>query len=139
MTDNVRKVFDLLGIEPNEKFKLILFGLKDTVCYLNQNLQLVVLNEKENKRFVEESVLGDMLLNPQQIIKLPKEPKKKKLRDLTNDEYTKWKVKNCVNVNRDCTNCMFRNANCSSTNLGWVNNKEVYSDTFLDQEIEVEE
>ena len=139
MTDNVRKVFDLLGIEPNEKFKLILFGLKDTVCYLNQDLQLVVLNEKENKRVVEESVLGDMLLNPQQIIKLPKEPKKKKLRDLTNDEYTKWKVKNCVNVNRNCTNCMFGNANCSSTNLGWVNNKEVYSDTFLDQEIEVEE
>ena len=73
------------------------------------------------------------------IIKLPKEPKKKKLRDLTNDEYTKWKIKNCVSVNRNCTNCMFRNANCSGTNLGWVNNKEVYSDTFLDQEIEVED
>ena len=72
------------------------------------------------------------------IIKLPK-PKKKKLRDLTNDEYTKWKIKNCDSVNRNCTNCMFRNANCSRTNLGWVNNKEVYSDTFLDQEIEVED
>ena len=73
------------------------------------------------------------------IIKPQKGPKKKKLRDLTNDEYTKWKIKNCDSVNRNCTNCMFRNANCSGTNLGWVNNKEVYSDEFLDQEIEVEE
>ena len=139
MTDNVRKVFDLLGIEPNEKFKLILFGLKDTVCYLNQNLQLVVLNEKENKRFVEESTLGDMLLNPQGIIKLPKEPKKKKLRDLTNEEYTKWKIKNCNNVNRNCTECIFRNANCGSTESGWANHKDLYSDKFLDQEIEMED
>ena len=71
--------------------------------------------------------------------KIIKFPKKKKLRDLTNDEYTKWKIKNCDNVNRNCTNCIFRYSNCSSTESGWVHHKDLYSDEFLDQEIEVEE
>ena len=139
MTDNVKKVFDLLGIEPNEKFKLILFGLKDTVCYLNQDLQLVVLNEKENKRFVEESVLGDMLLNPQEIIKLPKEPKKKKLRDLTQEEWDKWKDNNCSST--CCGQCIFRHTSCAYRyeEDSWINNKDLFSDKFLDQEIKVEE
>ena len=138
MNDNVRKVFDLLGVEPNEEFKVIA-GDNSDITYkfkFDENLQGYYFSSKWG---YADEMLKLLLNGYYKIIKLPKEPKKKKLRDLTNDEYTKWKVKNCVNVNRDCTNCMFRNANCSSTNLGWVNNKEVYSDTFLDQEIEVED
>ena len=137
MTDNVRKVFDMLGVEPNEEFKIE--GLLYNLC-IDSNLNLyAVLSTPTGNMKVNNKLMLDIIKGEYIIIKLPKEPKKKKLRDLTNDEYTKWKVKNCVNVNRNCTNCMFRNANCSGTNLGWVNNKEVYSDTFLDQEIEVEE
>ena len=102
--------------------------------------KLYALEDIEEELGIDLINLFKVLKNgADKIIKPPKEPKKKKLRDLTNDEYTKWKIKNCDSVNRNCTNCMFRNANCSGTNLGWVNNKEVYSDTFLDQEIEVED
>ncbi len=67
---------------------------------------------------------------------------KKKLRDLTKDEWDKWKRVDCVrNYNSDCDNCIFRNVPCSSSggDNSWFNNQELYSDKFLDQEIEVEE
>ena len=69
-------------------------------------------------------------------------PKKKKLRDLTKDEWDKWKHVDCVkNYNSDCDNCIFRNVPCGSSGgeNSWFNNKELYSDKFLNQEIEVEE
>ena len=71
------------------------------------------------------------------IIKLPKEPKKKKLRDLTLEEWDKWQRKNCGN----CNKCAFNKVNCniSYEKRSWVNNKDIYSDKFLDQEIEVED
>ena len=137
MTDNVRKVFDMLGVEPNEKFKLE-SDATNTIYYITEDLKFVGINESGENNFDDcfRLLLTNKIGN---IVKLPKEPKKKKLRDLTNDEYTKWKVKNCDNVNRSCTNCIFRYANCSGTNFGWANNKDIYSDKFLDQEIEVEE
>ncbi len=69
-------------------------------------------------------------------------PHKKKLRDLTKDEWDEWKRVDCVrNYNSDCDNCIFRNVPCASSggDNSWFNNKELYSDKFLDQEIEVEE
>lgn len=64
-------------------------------------------------------------------------PKKKKLRDLTLEEWDKWQRKNCGN----CNKCAFNKVNCniSYEKRSWVNNKDIYSDKFLDQEIEVEE
>ena len=67
-------------------------------------------------------------------------PHKKKLRDLTKDEWDKWKRVDCVE--RDsCDGCVFRNVVCTKSNRenSWFNNKELYSDKFLNQEIEVEE
>lgn len=64
---------------------------------------------------------------------------KKKLRDLTEDEWDKWS-EGCVYYN-SCDNCIFRNVPCtkSSSKKSWFNNKDLYSDKFLNQEIEVEE
>lgn len=63
--------------------------------------------------------------------------KKKKLRDLTKNEWDKWREKNC----NECEKCIFRYIPCtkSRSNNSWFNNKDLYSDKFLNQEIEVEE
>ena len=65
---------------------------------------------------------------------------KKKLRDLTKDEWDKWKRVDCIECN-SCDDCIFRNVVCtkSSRNNSWFNNKDLYSDKFLNQEIEVKE
>ena len=62
--------------------------------------------------------------------------KKINLRDLTERQYSKWKNKNCVNDN--CKGCPFFKIDCFISNSSWVNNKDMYSDKFLDQEIEIE-
>ena len=129
MTDNVRKVFDLLGVEPNEKF--IIEGLYGTF-YFDQHLNI-------NNEYDYPAGFGlQLFINGlYKIIKLPKEPKKKKLRDLTLEEWDKWRRKNCGN----CNKCAFNKVNCniSYEKRSWVNNKDIYSDKFLDQEIEVED
>ena len=64
-------------------------------------------------------------------------PKKKKLRDLTEKEWFEWKDKNCSSDN--CSKCIFDNIYCNKANpKGWIYHKCLYSDKFLDQEIEVE-
>ena len=66
--------------------------------------------------------------------------KKKKLRDLTKDEWDKWEGVNCFRCD-SCDDCIFSNVYCNKSNDGksWVNNKDLYSDKFLNQEIEVKE
>ena len=62
--------------------------------------------------------------------------KKKKLRALTKDEWDKWREKICPPTS--CNKCIFNKVMCY-TEYCWVNNKDLYSDKFLNQEIEVEE
>ena len=70
------------------------------------------------------------------IIKLSKEPKK--LRDWTEEDYKKWKDKNCK-IDSMCDKCIFKNVVCAEFySESWVNNKDAYSDKFLNQEIDVE-
>lgn len=137
MNDNVKKVFNLLGIEPNEKFKLA--GKDNAIYCLTENLTGSLFDERGEKyEFIVEWLLPSMLINPERIIKLPKEPiKKKKLRDLTKEEYDKWLYKNCG----DCSECIFRKVMCADSCYkdSWINNKDLYCDEFLNQEIEVEE
>ena len=59
---------------------------------------------------------------------------------MTKDEWDKWKRVDCVE--RDsCDDCIFRNVVCTRSNResSWFNNKDLYSDKFLNQEIEVKE
>ena len=65
---------------------------------------------------------------------------KKKLRDLTFEEYKDWKFKNCTPI-KTCTKCEFGCVTCSwfpNEKTCWVNNKDSYSNKFLNQETEIE-
>jgi hypothetical protein len=74
-----------------------------------------------------------------------------KLRDLTEKQYAEWHHNHCELTNSyNCANCIFRFVSCDydydnswvyypNTNKEcWVNNKDLYSDKFLDQTIEIE-
>lgn len=128
MTDNVRQVFDMLNIKPNERFKIE--GSGNTVYHIDESLYT----------YREGIVCGglNLLINGDlKIIKLPKEPKKKKLRDLTPEEWDKWRGSNCIT----CHKCIFERTICDKSwnYSSWINNKDIYNEKFLDQEIEVEE
>ena len=65
---------------------------------------------------------------------------KKKLRDLTFEEYKDWKFKNCTPI-KTCTKCEFGCVTCSwfpNEKTCCVYNKDSYSDKFLNQETEIE-
>lgn len=60
----------------------------------------------------------------------------KKLRDVTPEEYVEW-CRKCKLA--DCRVCIFNKVNCNIGSIrSWVENKDLYSDKFLDQTIEVE-
>lgn len=128
MNDNVRKVFDILGVEPNEKFKIE--GNGDTIYYIDEKLYVY----RNNEMLCSDKGLSNLINGYFKIIKLPK---KKKLRDLTPEEFVKWKKSHCIT---DCIGCVFNNVHCrTDSRRNWVNHKDLFSDKFLDQEIEVEE
>lgn len=131
MNDNVKKVFEILGVEPNERFKIR--GFKG-MYFIDVDLWL-----RNEEKEILSNVFVLMLRDPLMIVKLPKDPSKKKLRDLTPEEWDNWQVKNCDHI--DCNKCVFTNVVCyrSLETNSWINNKDIYSDKFLDQEIEVEE
>ena len=67
-----------------------------------------------------------------------KETKKVKLRYMTEEQWQKWRIK--CGISRFCCSCPFSRINCSIDGISnWFYHKELYSDKFLDQEIEVAE
>lgn len=59
---------------------------------------------------------------------------KKKIRDLTTEECGK------ICEGRDCGECPFIYVLCSPESPNsWIRHKELYSDLFLDQEVEIED
>lgn len=63
-----------------------------------------------------------------------KETKKVKLRDLTAEQVKKWIGENC-NRGDYCKDCPFRCIECYDT--FWLSCKDMFSDKFLDQEVEI--
>lgn len=62
---------------------------------------------------------------------------KKRLRDLTEEEYLRWRYENCVHTK--CDICPFKSVVCNIISRNtWVIHKDLYSDKFLNQEIEIE-
>ena len=63
----------------------------------------------------------------------------KKLKDLTFDEYAKFKSWVC-GYEENCSKCVFRTGNCEGPDSpdSWFNNKEMYAEGFLDQVLPVE-
>ena len=66
---------------------------------------------------------------------------KKKLKDLTKKEYINWLAsdKNCEH-RENCDGCIFSKVECQlNIDKCWINHKNIYSDSFLNQTIEVED
>lgn len=64
-----------------------------------------------------------------------------KLRDLTKEQWDKNRDSLCkLNKGENCDNCIFQWVCCEDSILraSWINHKEIYSDKFLNQEIEIE-
>lgn len=62
----------------------------------------------------------------------------KKLRDVTPEEYSNWKRIDCCS-GAVCYKCPFYNVSCCEDSVdSWVHHKDLYSDKFLDQTIEIE-
>lgn len=78
--------------------------------------------------------ISDLLADDWEVVKTTK---KVKLRDLTEEQLEKWKKTNCKL--KDCEECIFKTTICFGRNASWVNNKDLYSDKFLDQEVEIYE
>ena len=133
MNDIVRKVFNMLGVEPYEKFKIE--GNGDIIYYFDEELYIY----RDGEFSCSDKGLHNLINGYFKIIKLPKEPKKKKLKDLAPEEWDKWKDKNCPY--NSCGKCIFKYTSCirSRNKDSWINNKELYDDEFLDKEIEVKE
>ena len=131
MNDDIRKIFDILGVGPNEKFKVDGYT---NIYYIDEDL--MVFNAETGVSTL--NMLIYLLNGTDKIIKLSKETKKKKLRELTPKEWYKWSISKCMRTG--CDKCIFDRVNCSLDDYdSWINNKDLYSDKFLDQEIEWEE
>ena len=86
-------------------------------------------------------VIGNFLYGKKTKINKNKKGKnkmiKKKLRDITKEEYYNWLTndKNC----QKCDGCIFSKVECQlNIDKCWINHKNIYSDYFLNQTIEVE-
>lgn len=126
MNNNVRKVFDMLGVEPNEEFKI---EDKNGFWKISERLNLFYRQgHYDNGDYAyngfDNSLIIDLIKHPELIIKLPKEPKKKKLRDLTIKEAKEMQDKIC-DVIIGCKDCPFYDC-CINDCID------------LDQEIEIE-
>lgn len=64
---------------------------------------------------------------------------KKKIRDITKEEFEIWKNYNCKTYDLHCTGCPFRASECGFVGLRfpWYESKEMFSDKFLNQEITI--
>lgn len=64
---------------------------------------------------------------------------KKKLRDITTSEFEDWAKKRCGADSSFCANCTFKFVHCLANSVTvWTKHKNLYSDNFLNQEIEIE-
>lgn len=64
---------------------------------------------------------------------------KKKIKDITAEEFEIWKNYNCKTYDLHCTGCPFRASECGFVGLRfpWYESKEMFSDKFLNQEINI--
>lgn len=106
-------------------------GYEEYTCYSNNNGYTSINWYKKNDYKIYE--FEDV------IIEEKKMKRKIKLRDLTPKQWDENKEIECKNY-KCCNNCKFRYVYCDASDIdsSWINHKELYSDKFLDQEIEIE-
>nr|DAP05115.1 MAG TPA: hypothetical protein [Caudoviricetes sp.] len=86
-----------------------------------------------------DKMINEFLKQTKEQLKEKLKMKRKiKLRDLTKEQWDNYKEKNCM---WHCENCIFGPTKCytSGNKKSWINHKDIYSDKFLDMEIEIEE
>lgn len=69
-----------------------------------------------------------------------KKKKKVKFRDLTKEQFKKYckSITKAPGKGHICSTCPFHNVSCTDWHEeGWIYHKDLYSDKFLDQEIEI--
>lgn len=98
-----------------------------------------VMDSPEAKMF--RKTLNEFLEQSKEQLKEKLKMKRKiKLRDMTKEQ---WDIygKNICKLYGCCRDCPIKAGKCfvSTNEYSWVNNKDMYSDKFLDQEIEIEE
>ena len=95
-----------------------------------------LIADENNNTYV--LTINDLCANDWEVIK---EKKKIKLRDLTEEQYKKWFKNNCDTFD-DCDGCPFSKVRCINYDKRknwWIDNKDSYSDKFLNQSIEIED
>ena len=108
------------------------FWREDTYFYKNHLGTIIFKNGGEDTYYYDLTCLLDS--NDWEIVK---EPKKVKLRDLTEEQFERY----CdATRGRICSECVFRYVNCEICTSGcWIKHKDLYSNKFLDQEVEIDE
>lgn len=102
----------------------ISIGIDGSVCDQNNEIFPFVLNDFKSEFW-----------------EIVEEKKKVKLRDLTKEQYSSWIKNNCTKYGDYCNGCPFQKVRCDNyeNKKDWqIDNKDLYSDKFLNQEIEVE-
>lgn len=100
-------------------------------CYFLEKEEII--HNYDKYRLVSVFKYEDLMSEDWEIIK---ETKKVKLRDLTAEQVKKWIDENC-NRGDYCKDCPFRCIECYDT--FWLSCKDMFSDKFLDQEVEIGE
>ncbi len=105
----------------------------------------IFMSKTENKIFSDNVVNCNYKITKEDLNaddwEIVKEKKKVKLRDLTEEQFNKWVKNNCPKYDDYCRGCPFQKVKCDNRekmNDGWYLNKDLYSDKFLDQEVEIE-
>ena len=60
MNDNVRKIFDMLGVEPNERFKIERCGNPTTIYTIDENL--IIIDDNFSNNFSLSIILSPQFL-----------------------------------------------------------------------------
>ena len=107
------------------------YWCKDTYIYIDSNGKFVT--QSDNHFDIIFNSLRDLEDDKWEIVK---EKKKVKLRDLTPEQMQKWKDTNCIS--NKCNDCVFKKDNCVYLAYCLIKDKSLFSDKFLDQEIEIE-
>lgn len=102
------------------------------------------INETENKIFSDNVSNDDYKITKEDLIEDDWElieAHKVKLRDLTDEQFKKYcnNILRSPHLGKNCTKCPFHFVKCTYDENCWIKNKDLYSDKFLDQEIEIED
>lgn len=95
-----------------------------------------VIDSPEAKMFIK--TLNEFLEQSKEQIKEKLKMKREiKLRDMTKEQWDSYKRNVCMWL---CTDCPIKAGKCfvSTNECSWFNNKDMYSNKFLDQKVEIE-